>query len=106
VALICALFFGAGIAATIYHGGELARGLSGDLLGVLAIRVLAVIGAVFAWRGAAWARWVLLAWMAAHVLLSGLHNLSETAAHAVLLMAVAFGLFNRRADKHFSHRGD
>lgn len=106
VTLICALFFASGLGATIYHGGELVHGLNGELLAIFGIRIVAMVGAVFAWRGSGWARWVLLGWIAAHVLLSGLHHVGELVAHAVLMIVVVLSLFNRRADTHFQSGGD
>ena len=35
-----------------------------------------------------WARWLLVAWLAFHVVVSGFHSMSEMAAHAVLLIVV------------------
>ena len=48
-----------------------------------------------------WARWLLVAWLAFHVVVSGFHSLSEMAAHAVLLIVVAYFLFTPPDSKYF-----
>lgn len=58
-------------------------------------------GLVAATAGAAllhgfnWARWVCVAWMAAHVVMSIWHSAVEVAVHAVFLVAIIYILFGR-----------
>ena len=66
VVLVSCLFIAAGILGFVYHASELKAQdpVQSDLILVLFIRLLAVVGGVFALRGANWARWLLLVWMA------------------------------------------
>ena len=68
---------------------------------VLTVRALAVVGGVLILYGVSWARWLLVAWMAWHVVLSLGHSRGELAVHAFFLVVLLFVLFNRRASAYF-----
>ena len=56
--------------------------------------ILALVGGIFMLRGANWGRWLVLIWMALHVVLSIFHNPVELAIHSlVLVLLVALLLF-------------
>lgn len=59
---------------------------------VCLLRLVAIAGGAFLLRGRNWARWLTLAWIAYHVILSALHSVSQTVTHAVLLAVVAYFL--------------
>ena len=104
VTTIGALFFVAGFVGLAYHATELkspGRPPSEVIL-VLFIRLLAVIGALFLFRGANWVRWLLVLWMAYHTVLSFFHPLSELLIHALLLVVIAYFLFHRPAANYFT----
>ena len=52
-------------------------------------------------RGRNWARWLLLIWIAYHVILSGVHSLSQLVVHGLLFAVVAYFLFRPRASAYF-----
>src|SRR5262249_39079375 len=62
---------------------------------------LAIVCGVFLLRGSNWARWLLLAWIAFHVVLSAFHNVFELAMHSLLLVVVAYCLFRPRTSAYF-----
>lgn len=64
-------------------------------------RVLAAVGGVSLLRGRNWARWLLLAWMAFHVVLSLFYSLGEAAVHCVIFAAIAYLLFRRAVAPFF-----
>jgi hypothetical protein len=64
-----------------------------DFAIVFTLRLMAFAGGIFVLRGAAWAKWMLLAWMAYHIYLSLLHSWAEAAMHAVMFGILAFLLF-------------
>lgn len=68
---------------------------------VLTVRALAVVGGVLILYGVSWARWLLVAWMAWHVVLSLGHSSGELAVHAVFLVLLLFVLFSRQATAYF-----
>jgi hypothetical protein len=103
VTIIASLLIAVGAVGFAYHAMEL-RGASGveyDELLVLLVRLLAIVGGVYVLRGANWARWLVIAWMAYHVGLSALHSVSETAIHGVLLAVIAYVLLRPEASAYF-----
>jgi hypothetical protein len=78
------------------HGGEL--GL------VLAVRALAVVGGALILYGVSWGRWLLVAWMAWHVVLSLGHTPGQLAVHAIFLLVLLFVLFSHQASAYFDKR--
>lgn len=55
--------------------------------------VIALVGGVFMLRGAKWARWLCLAWMALHVVLSLWHSRTELLLHSAMFVILAVILF-------------
>jgi len=100
------LFIAAGSIGLIYHAGELLppSGPTAGAFGVALIRVLAILSGVFLLRGARWARWLALAWLAYHVALSALHSPLELAVHAAFLALVAWALLAPAASAYFAAR--
>ena len=107
VTLVGWLFAAAGVVGVAYHGSELSlrAPFSSDLILALCVRLLAIAGGVFVLRGADWARWLVLLWMAYHVVLSAFHPLPELIVHGVILTAVACVLLRRRASAYFRRSG-
>jgi hypothetical protein len=92
VTIIAWLFIVAGTIGLAYHLTDQSGSPDIERVLVLVIRILAIAGGIFLLRGAGWARWVLLAWVAYHVVLSFLHSVSEIIMHTLLLLIVAFFL--------------
>jgi len=103
VVLVSCLFIATGIIGVAYHASDLKTQdpVQSDLILVLFVRLLAVVGGVFALRGANWARWLLLVWMAYHVGISALHSASELAVHALILVGVSYVLLRPDASGYF-----
>jgi hypothetical protein len=101
--VISGLFLAAGMVGLAYHATEFSRGVpfQFQLLLILLIRLLAVVCAVFMLRGANWARWLLLVWIAYHVVLSGFHAWSQLIIHGLLLALVAYFLFRPKVSQYF-----
>src|SRR5262245_12672296 len=100
VTLIASLYMISGAIGVIYHFPEL-KDPTGEALLVLLLRVLAIVGGVFCLRAANWARWLLVAWIAYHVVLSISHETSELIAHLIILALTIWALFHRRANNYF-----
>lgn len=102
VTLISLLFIVAGIAGIIYHAADWKDvPAHPETIWVFVVRLLAVVGGIFALRGANWARWSLVAWIAYHVYLSFYHTNAELAMHVVIMLIVLVALFNRTAASFF-----
>jgi hypothetical protein len=106
ITIISALFFVTGLVGLAYHAKEMraADPFRSDVIAVLAVRLLAVIGAVYLFQGKNWARWLLVGWLAFHVVLSAFHSASEALMHAVLLAVIAFFLFRPRVSEFLAAR--
>lgn len=93
------LFIAVGILSTIYH--LLKSPLDRWTAPILLVGIIAVVAGVFLLRGARWARWLVLAWLAFHVVLSALNSVSDAMAHVVLLLVVGYFLLGPPTSKYF-----
>ncbi|TAM84171.1 MAG: hypothetical protein EPN47_02315 [Acidobacteria bacterium] len=92
-----------GVAGFVYH---LARQWTlhpfpYDILWVELIFLAAILSGAFMLRGQNWARWLALAWIAFHVVLSVFHNLPELTIHSLLCAILAYFLFRAAANRYF-----
>src|SRR3954469_12246021 len=99
VTIIGWLFIAAGTVGLVYHAREFKLGdpFDNEAVWVSVVRVLAIVGGVFVLRGRNWARWLLLLWMAVHVVLSVYHSLREVIMHALLTTVIAYFLQREKA---------
>lgn len=93
------LFILAGSVGFGYH--LMQRPFESDVILISIIRLLAVLGGAFLLLGHNWARWLLLAWLAFHVVVSAFHSAQETSAHVVLLLLFAYFLFRPPSSTYF-----
>ena len=101
ITLVACLFIAAGGVGLAYHAGDFRDGLTLENALVSLVRLLAVVGGVFLLRGHDWARWLLLAWLAFHVVLSAFHNTAELAMHTALLVVIGSLLLRPKAAAYF-----
>ncbi len=103
VTIIGCVFIAAGLIGFAYHVTEFKslRPFPNEIVWGLSARLLAILGGVFVLRGHNWARWLLLAWIAFHVVLSAFHSWSELIVHGLLFAVVAYVLFRPRASAYF-----
>jgi uncharacterized membrane protein HdeD (DUF308 family) len=93
------LFIPVGIVSTVYHLWKSA--LDRWTAPILLVGIIAVVAGGFLLRGARWARWLVLAWLAFHVVVSALSSLSDALPHLVLLMVVGYFLLGPPTAKYF-----
>jgi len=101
ITLIGGLFIAAGAVGLAYHAAEFRTLRPLEYTLACFVRLLAIVGGAFLLRGHNWARWVLLAWLAYHVVLSVLHTPVELIMHGVLLAVIAYFLFRPKAAAYF-----
>ncbi len=103
ITVISWLFIAAGVIGLAYHATEFKadRPFQYDVGWVCLVRLLAILCGVFMLRGSNRARWLLLVWIAYHVVLSALHSLSELVMHTLLFAIVAYFLLRRRTSAYF-----
>jgi hypothetical protein len=99
VAALGWLFIAVGIVSTIFHllNGPVDRWT----VPILLVGTTAIGAGVFLLQGARWARWLVLAWLAFHVVVSALNSLSDAMPHIVLLLVVAYFLLGPPTSRYF-----
>ncbi len=97
------IFIGVGIIGFGYHLKDFQTqgGLSAENVLIEVVRLLALISGIFMLRGRDWARWLAIAWISFHVVISGFHSLREFAMHAAFLAVIAFFLLRADAARYF-----
>ncbi len=77
-----------------------------DGLWIELVELVAILSGVFMLRRQNWARWLALAWIALHVVLSAFHSYRELAMHSVLCAVIAWILFRPEAARYFRSARD
>jgi hypothetical protein len=98
------LYIAVGALGTAGHYGNFwtQRPTVSEFIWITVLGVAAVLAGVFMLRGQSWARWLAIAWMAAHVVISVFHPLQELIVHCALLVLFCYVLFRREARAYFS----
>ena len=99
--IIASLYFAVGTIGFIVHLHTLLAWQK-DSVWVEATELLAVVSAVFLLGRQNWARWLAVAWIAFHVVLSALHSYVQTAVHAAFMVLIVWALFQPAAKRYFS----
>jgi len=99
VTILGCLFIVAGLVGFVYHLSE--SPLDRWIVPISIVRIIAVVGGAFLLMGHNWARWLMLAWLAFHVVVSAFHSLSESIAHVALLIIVGYVLLRPPASRYF-----
>ena len=103
VTIIGWLFIIAGTVGFLYHASEFrSRRFGYELIWVCVLRLIAIVSGVFLLRGSNWARWLILIWMAYHVVLSIFHSWSDVLTHSLILIVLAFFLLRPQASAYLS----
>jgi hypothetical protein len=69
------------------------------------LRLAAIVSGVFMLYGFNWARWLLVVWIAFHIVLSALHSPLQLLIHISIFTVILFFLFRRQASAYFSRHG-
>lgn len=64
-------------------------------------RLAAIVSGLFMLHGFNWARWLLVAWIVFHIVLSALHSWVQLLIHVSLFSVFLFFLFRRSASAFF-----
>ena len=103
VTIISWLFVAAGVVGLAYHLTEFKtlHPFQSDVVWVALLRLMAIVCGTFMLRGNNWARWLSVAWLAYHVILSGFHSPQELILHSMLFAILACFLFRPEATAYF-----
>lgn len=89
------------LVADHYAEANVQGAASNELIWSCAVQFLGLVGGVFLLRRANWARWLLAAWMAFHIVLSFLNSAREVIVHTLLFGVIGYFLFRRQAADYF-----
>jgi hypothetical protein len=100
VTLLAGIYIGVGTIGFAYHFKEL---LASPFHGIWVelSELSAILCGAFMLRGHNWARWLALAWMTFHVILSALHTFSQFAIHALFCALIAWLLLSPGSARYF-----
>ena len=106
VTILSWLYIVVGIAGLAFHFSQykLQHPFEYDIVWIAVVEILAVIAGVYMLRGSNWARWLAIAWIAFHVIISIHGPLQPLIVHSLLLAVFAYFLFNRVAKEYFAAR--
>lgn len=65
-------------------------------------RLLQIVAGVFMLYGRNWARWLLVAWIAFHIVVGALHGVVTLVMHVVIFTFILFFVFRRDANAYFA----
>ncbi len=102
VTIVGCIFLAIGILASASHATELRRTghVQYDVLWALLVNLVAIVCGVYLLRRRNWARWLAVAWLAFHVIIS-LHSPQALLVHSALLAVFAYLLFRPAAGAYF-----
>jgi hypothetical protein len=65
-------------------------------------RFLQIVAGVFMLYGHNWARWLLVAWIAFHIVVGALNGVGPLMMHIAIFSVILFFVFRRDANKYFA----
>ena len=106
ILILGCVYIATGALGLAFHLDDLRspRLVEDGLIWIAMVRLAAVVIGAFLLRGAEWARWLALAWMAFHVVVGFLNTVREGAMHGLMLVVVAYILFRPEARAYFGGR--
>lgn len=72
-----------------------------DTIHVSLSALFVLVGGAGIIRGHRWARWILVFWMAFHIVISIMHSMEKLIAHAVMFAPICYFLFRAKANAWF-----
>jgi hypothetical protein len=101
VVIVAVLYLAIGIVGFVYHFPELTAGHR-DAIGIELTEVAGAVAGVGLVFGKNWARWMALAWVIFHVVISLFHPLPELLIHTGLCVVIAWLLFRPATGRWFA----
>lgn len=104
IAILGWLYIAVGVLTTAAHYEEFRtqKPMLNEVVWITVLGLAAVVSGAFMLSGRSWARWLALAWMAAHVAISAIHPHYDLIVHSVLLVLIGYLLLRREAQAFFS----
>ena len=108
VSIVSCLYIAAGTIGLVYHLSEFKTStpFHSEIFWISLVRLLAIVSGIFMLLGRSWARWLALAWITFHVVLSFFHSWQLVVFHGLLLVLIAYFLYRPEATAYFGRRRD
>ncbi|MDR5729188.1 MAG: hypothetical protein RB191_17360 [Terriglobia bacterium] len=100
IIILACIYFAVGVMGFIYHFREIIA-LQSDSLSIALTEVLAIVCGVFMLRGQNWARWLALAWILFHVIISAFNSMHQFLMHSLICAVIAWVLLHPTAARYF-----
>lgn len=106
VLIIGLLLLVTGVAGFAFHLYEVKpqHVFQGGNFWIFVVELVAIVSGVFLLRGKNWARWLAMAWIGFHVVISFFDSWSRVAVHAVFFLVFAYILFRHKANAYFRYQ--
>jgi len=103
ITILAWLYIAVGVLSTGAHYANFRshKPMVNEFFWITALGAAAILAGAFMLHGHNWARWLAIAWIAFHVVLSAFHSLSELGMHGLLLVIFAFFLYRPAANRYF-----
>lgn len=103
ITVVAGLYLLVGVIGFAAHLSEplARRAFQSDDAWIEITELVAVACGVFLLRGRNWARWLALAWMAFHVVISFFDSLQKVAIHSLFFVLIAYFLFRPQSTAYF-----
>lgn len=107
IVIVSILFVIVGVAGFISHAKDLFASNQNlnETIWPLILAVIAVVCGLLLIVRISWARWLAIAWMACHVIISAFNSTSEMIAHIVFLIVISILLFLPVSTTYFRNKG-
>lgn len=104
VTVVAWLYVLVGVGGLIGHFHDIFP-INRDGVWIAVTEILAIVAGAFMLRGQNWARWLALAWMAFHVVLSAFPVSYALAVHCLFFVVIGWALLQRSAAEYFRGQG-
>lgn len=100
VVMVACVYIAVGAVAFAFYFPTLLKGQP-EAVWIELTELLAIVSGVYLLCRQNWARWLALAWIAFHVVISVFHPVRELLMHSVICVVVAWVLFRPAASRYF-----
>ena len=103
VTIIALVYVLTGTVGAAYHliGFKAEHPFQYDIVWAELTSLIAILCGVYMFRGRNLARWIAIAWIAFHVILSVFHTLAQLAIHSLFFVILAYFLSRPAATRYF-----
>jgi len=103
VIIVSTLFILVGIVGFAFHVKELSDKVY-ETIWVLFVEILAIACGILLLLKITWARWLAIAWLLYHIIISAFNSRSEMIAHIVFLVVISILLFLPVSSRYFKSK--